>query len=105
MHGMTIEEKQAYLTARAEQRTQIQTRIQEVAQQRQAFIDEEMQRQQLDATKSFGFVIRQAVREQAMTRGFTFENALANPAPEVEAEMGPSILDAELQPISTGDGC
>ena len=103
---MTLEEKQAYVAAKSQERTTIQARIQEVSAQRQAFVDEEMRRQQIDASKAFGYVIRSAVREQAAARGFSFASLLSAPEPPeaitAPEEAGPT---PEQQKIMPGDGC
>ncbi|MCA9291786.1 MAG: VWA domain-containing protein [Phycisphaerales bacterium] len=82
MQAMTLEERAAHVAAMDARRTELQAQIQEIGVKRTAFIAAEVQRQQLDQTKSFDFVIRQAIREQAGTKGFRFPALPAPPAPE-----------------------
>ncbi len=87
LREMTLEELQSYLEELAERRVEIQNQISEVGQKRDAFMVEEMKRQAIDESKSFGHVIRKAVREQAATKGFKFAEPPAPPAPPAPPEV------------------
>ncbi len=96
MRGLTLEEKKAYVDARAAERADIQKQIAAVTAQRRTFIEQEMARQALDDTKSFDYAIRQAIREQARTRGLRFPE----PPPAAPAE-GDATPDAETPANAT----
>ena len=70
LRKMTLEERKAYLAKQAEQRAQIQAKIQELNTQRSKFIREEMKKRKLDDTKAFDRALRDAIREQAKAKGF-----------------------------------
>jgi hypothetical protein len=96
MRTMTLQEKQAHVKSMEARRGSIQKQINEVNQQRQAFIQTEMSRAGLDESKSFDAAIRKAVREQARTKGFRFQEAEKQ---ESEGAEESSKASAE------GDGC
>ena len=62
-----------YLQAKKAEREKIQARVKELSDKRQAFIQEEMAKQQLDDSQALDRALKDAVREQATANGFTFE--------------------------------
>lgn len=77
MQAMTPEERKTHIAAMGQQRDGIRAEIAEVTKKREVFVRDEMKRQALDDTKSFDNAIRQAVREQARSKGFAFKDASA----------------------------
>lgn len=73
MRTMTLEEKKAHVAANKEERGKVQKQIQELGKKRQAFIDEEVKKRNLDASKGFDRVIQQTLREQAAKKNFKFD--------------------------------
>ena len=100
---LTDDELLAKLNALLAQRNEIRQSMQELSQQRDAFVVAERARQATEGAANFDFVIRQAIRAQAQSRGFTYPNAAPMPEPEIEVE-GPALDDASIAPI-LGDGC
>ncbi|MHC5004318.1 MAG: vWA domain-containing protein [Planctomycetota bacterium] len=86
MRPMTLEERDAYVQKMAEQRTSLQTEAAELTQQRDVFVADEMKKKALDESRSFGHVVRQAVRSQAEAKGFRFEPDQPAPEPETAPE-------------------
>ena len=90
MRGLTLQERQAYIEQKAARRAEIQAQIAELGGQRKAYISEQMRKQSLDGSRSFGEVMRAAVREQANQKGFSFpeptEDDVPSPEPEAEEE-------------------
>lgn len=74
MREMTIEERQAYLDETGAKRAGIQEQIAALAKDRDAYVAEEMKRLALDTSKSFDNAVRQAVRDQAAAKGFSFRS-------------------------------
>lgn len=74
MQSMTTQERKAYVESQAQQRTEIQTRIQQLNEQRKAYVAEEMKKQQ-GKGQTLGSVIQQAVRTQAQKKDYTLESA------------------------------
>lgn len=73
MRSMTLDEKKAHVAKNKEDRAGIQKQIQDLGKKRQAFVDEEIKKQNLDASKGFDRVIQKTLREQAAKKNFTFE--------------------------------
>ena len=63
----------AYLETKKAERAAIQAKVKELSAKRQAFLQEEMAKQQLDDTKALDRALKDAVREQATANGFRFE--------------------------------
>ena len=88
------------------QRNTIRASMQELSTQRDAFVVAERARQATDGKANFDFVIRQAIREQAQSRGFAYPGA---PEPVVERVIetfeGPLSEETTILPITSGDGC
>jgi hypothetical protein len=82
MRSMTLEERQAHIARKGAQRVELQTQVNQLATQRQAFVEAEMKKRSLDESKSFDHAIRQAVRGQAEAKGYRFPKVPApTPAP------------------------
>ena len=74
MRQMNIEQRAAYVTAKANERAKIQAKIQQLNAQRNQFIVQEIRdRQQRGET--LGSAIKQTVREQAAKKNYTFKPA------------------------------
>lgn len=103
MREMTLEERKAHVAKKAEERAGIEAQIVEISAKRQDFVNAEMARQQLDASRSLGAVLRNAIREQARSRGFDF----ATPDEPVAPEQPLGVFGPEQQTveIEIGDGC
>jgi len=67
---MTVEQKEALLKARSEERQKIQARINELVKQRQSYIREEMRRQA--GKGSFDEQVQAIVTEQARAKGIRY---------------------------------
>ncbi|MCP3915225.1 MAG: VWA domain-containing protein [bacterium] len=72
MRLMTLEQRKGYIAAMRKKRTGIQAQIAKLSESRSKFVEEAMLEH--DETKALDFVIRKALRDQARTRGFTFES-------------------------------
>jgi hypothetical protein len=72
MKSMTLEQRKAHLEKKTAERAEIQARIKELDGKRQQAIREEMAKRGLDDGKAFDRAVRDAVREQAEEKGFTF---------------------------------
>jgi len=83
MRDMTLEEREAYIAEKAAEREAIQTKVAELGKKRDAYVRAEIEKQGLDETEALDFVIRNTVREQAVSKGFEFPEQ-----PEVETEAG-----------------
>jgi len=107
MRDMNAAERRAYLLGVAAERERIQARITELGRERTAYITQETARQQLDASRSIDFVLRQAIREQARQHGFVFVDATPTGEPEAAPTEFPAVLDLDvpLSPLPKDDGC
>lgn len=74
MRGMTLDQKKEYLAKMDAERARVKARIQEVAAQRERFIEAEIEKNALDAESGFDAVVKRAVREEAERKGFSFED-------------------------------
>lgn len=72
LQKMSDEERAAHIAKLAERRESVQKEIAEVNVKYQAYVQAELEKQAIDASKSFGSAVAKAVREQAMAKGFTF---------------------------------
>ena len=95
MQAMTLEERQAHIELKGSERAELQKQVNALALERQAFIDEQTQKQQLDDSKSFDNAFKQALRSQARSRGDRFSDAKPNRAP-AQAPVLPAATPAEL---------
>jgi hypothetical protein len=73
MRPMTLEQRAAHLKAKKAERARIQERIRELDAKRTAYVTAEMSKQELDDTKALDRALRDAIREQAEKKGFTFD--------------------------------
>lgn len=84
MQKMSPEERLAHVEELTRRRSEIQQQIQTLNAKYEAFVREEMERQAIDASRTFGSAVSKAVRTQAEAKGFRFQEM---PAPDdVEAE-------------------
>jgi hypothetical protein len=82
LQKMSETERAAHIEEVAKRREAIQQSIAEVNVKHATFVQQELQRQAIDASKTFGSAVTRAVREQAMSKGFTFPE---QPAPSEPA--------------------
>ena len=75
MRDMTPEERQTHVEAMGTKRAEIQARVAEVNAKRQAFVTEELKKHALDESRSFDKVLRDAIRAQAVAKGFQFQES------------------------------
>ena len=103
LQELSAEELAAHIEKLTQQRAGIQQEIASLNEKYQAFVREEMERQAIDASKTFGMAVIKAVREQAVAKGFSFPE---QPAPEVPEtlEAAPAAAATEA-PELTGDDC
>ncbi len=73
MQSMSAKERAAYVEGQAQQRAQIQAKIQQLNEQRKAYVAEEMKKRQ-GKGQTLGSVIQQAVRTQAQEKNYTLES-------------------------------
>jgi hypothetical protein len=88
MREMSPQERAAYVEQMGQRRAAIKQQIDELGKKRDAYVQAEMQRQALDASKGLDDAIRRAVREQAEKKGMRFPEA-EKPAPESETPETP----------------
>lgn len=80
MQVMTLEQRQAHVDTMAAQRGRVQNEVNGVAAKREAFITEELQRRPLDDGQAFDAAFRDALRQQAVAKGYRFPKRAAAPA-------------------------
>ncbi len=73
MRKMTVAEREAYIAEQANRRAEIQKQIKDLGTERDAYVKKEMERKGLSEKSAFDAVLRTAVREQAVAKGFQFE--------------------------------
>ena len=73
MQTMTLDARIAHVEEMGTERAKIQKEIDELNAKRQKFVTAEQMRQQASGTNQFDLIIRNAIRQQAMSRGFSFE--------------------------------
>ncbi len=73
MQSMTAKERKAYVENQAQRRAEIQTRIQQLNEQRKAYVAEEMKKQQ-GKGQTLGSAVQEAVRAQAQEKNYTLES-------------------------------
>ena len=81
MRSMKPEQRNAFVEAKARERSEIQGRIQKLNEQRRVFLAEEMKKRQAQGKDTLGSAVQQVVREQAQKKNHTFkepENATQN---------------------------
>jgi hypothetical protein len=73
MRTMTIEQRKQLVDEMTKKRSEIQANVNELMQKRQAFVNEEIKKANVDGDKAFDVAIRKAIRAQAESKGFKFE--------------------------------
>lgn len=73
MKKMTAEERKAYVAEMEKKRGEIQAKVKDLSDKRTAFVAAEMKKQAETNDNSFDSAIRKAIRAQAASKGFTFE--------------------------------
>jgi len=91
MRTMSLEERRAYIDENAAKRAEIQAKIAEVGQQREAWLTQEMKRLALDETNSFDYQLRNAIRSQVSQRGFQFPEPAVAPQAEQVSPAGGTV--------------
>ena len=81
MKALSLEQRKALLETKKAERAEIQAKIQTLSAQRAAHIREQMAKTGLDDGKALDRAIRDAVREEAAEKGFTFPDASPAPVP------------------------
>ncbi len=97
MQSMTLEERDAYIQSMFQQRQQIQQEIKQISEQRQEFIQQQMEKQGLDDDQAFDAVVRKAIRNQARTKGYDFQDDKPQSDQVTESEDAASAEDAETE--------
>lgn len=82
MKTMTIEQRRDYVKQMDTKRAEIQTKVSDLTTKRQQFVEAEMKKAAETGDKSFDAAIRNAVRQQAASKGFVFETTTAASAPK-----------------------
>lgn len=72
LQKMSAEDRAKHIERLATRRGELQSEIAAINEQYQAFIQKEMEKQAVDASRTFGMAVARAVREQAEAKGFTF---------------------------------
>lgn len=73
MRDMDDDERDEFVAAKAEKRKELQAEIQEVAQDRRVYIENQRKKQSEDAPKGLDEVIQEGLKSLAEAKGFTFE--------------------------------
>lgn len=69
---MTVEERKKHIGEMQAKRTAIQKSIAELSAKRDAFVAEETKKAAADTSRAFDHAVRQAIRSQAVAKGFSF---------------------------------
>ncbi|OHB67652.1 MAG: hypothetical protein A2Y77_11755 [Planctomycetes bacterium RBG_13_62_9] len=85
MQKMDAQQRTAFVNARAQERAEIQTRIQQLNGQRNQFVDQEMKKRPQQG-QTLGSAVKQVIREQAARKNYTFKSTSEAPKP---AEISP----------------
>ena len=73
LRALSLEERKKAVAEAGAKRAEYQKKIQELSDQRQQFIQDELKKASVDEEASFDKAIRGAIREQARSKGFEFE--------------------------------
>lgn len=73
MRSMTLEQKKAYVAEMTAKRGEMQTQINDLNAKRTTYVEAEMKKMAASNDQSFDAAIRSAIRAQAASKGFTFE--------------------------------
>lgn len=87
MRAMTPEQRKAHVAAMAAKRAEIQQAIGEIGARRDAFLEQEIAKQQAEGEESLDRAVRDAIRSQAAVKGLKFPPP---PAPAPEAAEAPA---------------
>jgi hypothetical protein len=74
MRSMTLEQKKTYIAEMTQKRGEMQTKITDLNTKRQQYVEAEMKKMAEGKDKSFDAAIRKAIREQASSKGFKFDD-------------------------------
>lgn len=74
MKSMTLEQKKAYVADMTTKRGEIQAKIADLNTKRSAYVEAEMKKMATASDQSFDAAIRKAIREQAASKGFKFDD-------------------------------
>lgn len=90
MREMSDEQKKQYVEEKRAERARIAGRIEELNEKRQAYVREQQEKQGLSEESAFDAVLRSAIRDQAQSKGMTFEKPETTekeeePAPEASS--------------------
>ncbi|HLG43007.1 MAG TPA: vWA domain-containing protein [Planctomycetota bacterium] len=72
MKKMSVEERKAFIETKAKERAELQVKIRELSEKRDAYTKEEMAKQGLSADKALDEAVKKMVREQAAKKGEAF---------------------------------
>jgi len=86
MQKMTPEERVKYIQDMAAKRTEIQTKIADLGQQRDEYIRQQVEAQGLDESSALDHALRLAIRKQGQSKGINFVEEPPAPAPEPGGE-------------------
>lgn len=70
---MSVEERKKHIAEMQSKRAAIQKSIAEASAKRDAFVLEESKKSALDSSRAFDYAVREAIRSQAVAKGFRFE--------------------------------
>lgn len=103
MQTMSPEQQILHIETKGKERAAIQSKINALAAERQKFIDAELQKQNLDNSKSFDNAFTMALRSQAEAKGYRFPTKEA-PAEAVTPESGatPAAPVEQAPPATPG---
>jgi len=73
MQSMTLEERRGHIAKKGAERDDVNKQINETAQKRQKFIDDEIKAKGLSQSSAFDEAVRATIRSQGAKRGYTFE--------------------------------
>jgi Mg-chelatase subunit ChlD len=73
MRGKALDEKRAMIAEMAQKRADIQKQVADISAKRAEFVSVEMKKQDEGDDKSFDAAIRNAIRDQAASKGFKFD--------------------------------
>ncbi len=88
MRAMNLEERKAHIAAMAAKRELIQKDIAELGAQRQSFLEVAIAKLAAEGKESLDRVVRDAIRAQAVTKGFTFPVPQPVQVPQSELPAG-----------------
>jgi hypothetical protein len=93
MQGMNPEQRANYVDTKAKERAELQAKVQQLNEQRSKYVAEQTAKQQ--QCNTLGAAIKQAIREQAGKKNYTFKPA--------EPSLDPNNSTAERDPAQIGN--